>query len=107
MKIRTIIILGCFIGVIFLSVGYEHGRAGQKVDTTGPKIGVISVRKVLRNCRRSAKYKVEVLADQGKKNAEFEKLSKEQDRGQDCKLHEGNDVDVVAYSRSFWTDQNQ
>jgi Skp family chaperone for outer membrane proteins len=77
MKIRTIIILACFIGVIFLSVGYEHGRAGQNVDTAGLKIGVISVRKVLRNCKRSAKYKVEVLADQGKKNAEFEKLSKE------------------------------
>ncbi len=69
--------MGCFIGVIFLSVGYEHSRAGQKVDTTGPKIGVISVRKVLRNCKRSAKYKVEVLADQGRKNAELEKLSKE------------------------------
>lgn len=72
-----IVILGCFIGVIFLSAGYEYGRAEQVSDTSGLKIGVVSIRKVLRNCKRSARYKVEVLADQGKKNAELEKLAKE------------------------------
>jgi Skp family chaperone for outer membrane proteins len=69
--------LGSFISVIFLSVGYERGRAEQKVDTIGLKIGVVSVRRVLRNFKRSAKYKVEILADQGRKNAEMEKLAKE------------------------------
>jgi Skp family chaperone for outer membrane proteins len=79
MKIRMIVILGCFIGVIFLSAGYEYGRAEQVSDTSGLKIGVVNVRKVLRNCRRSARYKVEVLAEQGRQNAELEKLAKELD----------------------------
>ncbi len=77
MKVRMIVILGCFIGVIFLSAGYEYGRAEQVSDISGLKIGVVSIRKVLRNCKRSARYKVEILADQGKKNAELGKLAKE------------------------------
>src|SRR4030042_2068770 len=77
MKIKSIIILSFFVGAFFLSVGYEYSRAGQKTDTPGMKIGIISVRKVLRNCKRSARYKVEVLADQGKKSTELEKLSKD------------------------------
>ncbi len=77
MKIRMIVILGCFIGVIFLSAGYEYGRAEQVSDISGLKIGVVSIRKVLRNCKRSARYKVEVLADQGRTNAELGKLAKE------------------------------
>jgi Skp family chaperone for outer membrane proteins len=77
MKIRSIIILSCFMCAFFLSAGYEYSRAEQKADAPGLKTGVVSVRKILRNCRRSAAYKVEILANQGKKNAELEKLSKE------------------------------
>ncbi len=77
MKIRSIIILGCFIGLVFLSVGYEYSRAELKADTDHLKIGIISIRKILRTCKRSAQYKVEVLTEQGRKNTELEKLSKE------------------------------
>jgi Skp family chaperone for outer membrane proteins len=77
MKIRSIIVLVCFINVILLSIGYDYSRAELTSDKGRLKIGVVNVRKVLRNCTRSAKYKVEVLAEQGKKNAELEKLSKE------------------------------
>jgi len=77
MKIRSAIILICLIGVISLCIGYEHSRAGPKADTSPLSIGVVRVRTVLRSCKRSAKYKVEVLAEQGRKNAELEKLSKQ------------------------------
>lgn len=77
MKIRSAIILSCLTGVIFLSIGYEYSRAEQKADTPGLKIGVVSVRKVLRGCKKSARYKIEVLADQGRTNAELEELSKQ------------------------------
>ena len=77
MKIKSVIILSCFICVFFLSIGYECSRAEQKAETPGLKIGVISIRKILRNCKRSARYKIEVLTSQGEKNAELEKLSKE------------------------------
>jgi Skp family chaperone for outer membrane proteins len=73
MKIRLAIILSCLTGVIFLSIGYEYSRAEQKADTPGLKIGVVSVRKIL----RSAEYKDEVLADQGRTNAELEELFKQ------------------------------
>jgi Skp family chaperone for outer membrane proteins len=77
MKIRLAIILSCLTGVIFLSIGYEYSRAEQKADTPGLKIGVVSVRKILRGCKRSAEYKDEVLADQGRTNAELEELFKQ------------------------------
>jgi len=52
-------------------------RAELKADTLGLKIGVVSIRKVLRNCKRSARYKVDILADQGRANAKLQELSKQ------------------------------
>jgi len=60
-----------------LTIGHECSRAELKADTLGLKIGVVSIRKVLRDCKRSARYKVGILADQGRANAKLQELSRQ------------------------------
>jgi Skp family chaperone for outer membrane proteins len=45
----------------------------------GPKIGVVSVQKVFQKCKRSVKYREEVIAERERANAELTKLSAEID----------------------------
>jgi Skp family chaperone for outer membrane proteins len=71
------VVLGCLIGVAALAMSYEHSQAQPETDTLSLKIGVVSIRKVFGNCKRSARYNAEVLAEQSRTNAELQELSKE------------------------------
>ena len=71
------VVLGCLIGVAVLAMSYEYSQAQPETGTLSLKIGVVSVRKVFGNCKRSAKYNAEVLAEQSRTNAELQELSKE------------------------------
>jgi Skp family chaperone for outer membrane proteins len=44
---------------------------------TGPKIGIVSIRKIFRECKRSAKYRQEATAERQKADAELTKLDSE------------------------------
>jgi len=77
MSIRTFIVLGCLISVVFLSIGYEYSQAEPNTDRPSLNIGVVSVRKVFRECKSSAKYRQETIAEHNQVMAELEKLSKE------------------------------
>lgn len=77
-KLTTSIALVCLIGTILLTAGYEHGNAQSK-EGASLKIGVVSVMKVLRECKRSVQYRQDAMAEHGKVMAELEKLSKELD----------------------------
>lgn len=76
MKIRTVA-LCCLIVAIFLCMGYEHSRAASDAGKASLKIGVISVRKVFRDCKRRKKHEGEMKAREDKINAELTKLKKE------------------------------
>lgn len=77
MNLRTVIILSCLIGVIFVSVGYEYSQAKSETDETSLKIGLVSVRKVFRECKSNIRYREEALAEYNRAMAELERLTKE------------------------------
>jgi Skp family chaperone for outer membrane proteins len=77
MKVRTVI-LGCLIGVVVLSVAYEYSIAAAKSESSpSSKMGVVSVRQVFLDCKRSLKYKTEIMAEQSKLKAELDDMEKE------------------------------
>ncbi len=76
MRIRTSIVLSCFVGAIILSVGYQ-GLAQPKPEQSSTKIAVVNVREVFRKCNRNAKYRQDALAEYNTTMLELEKLSKQ------------------------------
>lgn len=69
-----VIILGCLICLILLSVGHESSWALGKKNN---KIGVLDVRRIFQDCKRNAKYRKSAILEQEKILNELEKLSKE------------------------------
>ncbi len=57
----------------------ESRPAEVKQSGAGLKIGVVSIRKIFQDCKRSVGYREEAAAEQNKIIAELEKLSKEID----------------------------
>jgi Skp family chaperone for outer membrane proteins len=79
MKMKMIV-LGCLMCAAVLFVAPEYlcqGQAQPKTDKPSSKIGVMSVRKAFRNCKRNSKYADQASAEQIKIKAEEEKLAKE------------------------------
>jgi Skp family chaperone for outer membrane proteins len=76
MKVKTMV-LGCLAGVVILATGYEYSQAQSKGDTPSSKIGIVSILKVFRDCKRSAAHRTEFNAEQSKIGAALKTLSKE------------------------------
>lgn len=76
MKIKTMF-LSFMAGMIILAMGYEYSQAQQKADTPSSKIGIVSIVKIFRNCKRSAAHTTRIITEQNKIRAELEKLSKQ------------------------------
>jgi Skp family chaperone for outer membrane proteins len=77
MKTSITVLSILLTGVIVLFMGYEHSRAEATEDGPLPNIGVVSIRKVFRDCKRSIKFRTEVTAEQSKIREELDELSKE------------------------------
>jgi len=69
------VVLGCLIFCILLLFGFEYTSAQPGEPTS--KIGVMSVERVLRDCKATAKYRERMNAENTKMSAEIDKLSKE------------------------------
>jgi len=76
MRIKTMV-LSCLIGIVVLSIGYEYSRAEPEANEQTLKIGVVSVRRVFRDCKRNLAYRADTLAEQSKIREELQTLSKE------------------------------
>ncbi|MHC4645771.1 MAG: OmpH/Skp family outer membrane protein [Planctomycetota bacterium] len=89
MKIKAMI-LGCFIGVIVLSAGYEalksplaafagpaNSPSVSEVDKGGLRIGVVDIRKVVEGSNRMAGYMKEILAEQQRLRVKWDAIAKE------------------------------
>ena len=76
MKIKTMC-LSCLACVIILSIGYEYSQAQQKTDTTSSKIGIISIAKIFRICKRSTAHRTRMNTEQSKIRDELDELSKQ------------------------------
>lgn len=72
-----VIVLSCLISVVVLSICYECTWAAPEAEKSALGIGVVSVRKIFKNCKRNEEYKKEAKAKQNKIIAELEKLRKE------------------------------
>lgn len=83
MKTSTVVILGCLVVVAFLSAGYETGLADTEVDTFSSKIGIVSVQKILQNCKASVKYRQEATAERDRIVVELQNLKTEIDTDQE------------------------
>jgi Skp family chaperone for outer membrane proteins len=55
----------------------ETSQSEPKQSSTGLKIAVVSIRKIFQECKRSASYRKEAIAEEDRVIAELEKLSKE------------------------------
>ncbi len=80
MKFKTLVTI-CVIGIMVLFAVHNCGVAEPKTTEpkSGLKIGTVSIKKILRECKLSAKYRDEATAERTKIEAELEKLSKEID----------------------------
>lgn len=76
MKARTVV-LGCLTCMVVLLLGYEYSLAQPKPSTPSSKIGVLSIRKIFRNCKANNRYMEKMIAEKNKTDAEEDKLSKE------------------------------
>jgi len=76
MKIKMTV-LSCLISAVILFMGYEYSRAESKADKRALRIGIVSVPKVLQDCKRSAKYRQETAAERDRIVAELQKLKAE------------------------------
>jgi len=59
-----------------------YSRAESKADEHPLKIGVVSVKKVFKDCKKSTMYREEAFAERDRLNAELERLTKEIEAGQ-------------------------
>ncbi|MCH8119474.1 MAG: OmpH family outer membrane protein [Planctomycetes bacterium] len=92
MKAKTMF-LGCLVGVVILAMGYPDGgnrdsptqlssaKAGaaaeSKTNEPALNIGVVSIRRAMRNCKATVKYRERAIAENDKTDIEEERLSKE------------------------------
>ena len=76
MKIRTMV-LSCLAGVVIMTMVFEYSQAQSKSNTPSSKIGVVSILKVFRDCKRSDAHRNELLAEQNRIRAALQTLSKD------------------------------
>jgi Skp family chaperone for outer membrane proteins len=76
MKIRTMV-LSCLAGVVIMAMVFEYSQAQSKSNTPSSKIGVVSILKVFRDCKRSDAHRTEFNAEQSKIIAALKTLSKD------------------------------
>ena len=78
MKNRAMV-LSCLAGGVILCMSYQYSRAQTEADKPPLKIGVVSIRKIFRDCERAKSHEKEMRAEEDKINAELNLLKKKYD----------------------------
>ena len=76
MKFRTMV-LCCLAGAVILAMGYEYLQAQPRAAGPALKVGVVSVRRALRNCQATMKFTEKVKAENQKMLDEETRLAQE------------------------------
>ncbi len=76
MKTTASVVAVAILTAVLAGVCLEQSRANSPEQTNCPKIGIVSVRKIFQECRRTIKHRQQSLAEQNKVQAELDKLSK-------------------------------
>ena len=78
MKNRAMV-LSCLAGGVILCMSYQYSRAQTEADKPPLKIGVVSIRKIFRDCERAKSHEKQIRAEEDKINAELNLLKKKID----------------------------
>ena len=111
MKSKTAVII-LVISVLVFAASYDHSRAAESGGGQ-MKIGIVSVRKIFNECKRSAAYRDKTGEQRREMEAELDKLNKqiELDKAGLKTLKEGSDdywvtmKDVLTKTSSYETQQ--
>ncbi|MFC1792204.1 OmpH family outer membrane protein [Planctomycetota bacterium] len=76
MKIKTAI-LGCLMGIMVLLLVHEYSMAQVKTNDTTLPIGIVDVKRALRECKATEKYRDRTNAENSKMDAEEQQLTRE------------------------------
>lgn len=78
MKFKTMVLalLTCVVALFALHE-ISWAKQNAKQETSGLKVGTISVRTIFEGCKKNKKYMKEAIAERGRLEAELEKLDKE------------------------------
>jgi Skp family chaperone for outer membrane proteins len=76
MKIKTAI-LACLISIVILLLVHEYGMAQPATNNATLPIGIVDVRRVLRECKATEKYRERTTAENNKMDAEEQQLTRE------------------------------
>ena len=76
MKIKTAVLV-CLISLMVLLLVHEYSMAQIKTNDTTLPIGTIDVRRALRDCSATAKYRERTTAENSKMDAEEQQLTRE------------------------------
>jgi Skp family chaperone for outer membrane proteins len=75
MKIKTVV-LGCLMGVVVLLFVHQYSTAQVTTNDQVLPIGIVDVRRALRECKATAKYRERTNAENAKMDDEEEQLSR-------------------------------
>jgi Skp family chaperone for outer membrane proteins len=75
MKIKTAV-LGCLTGVVVLLLGHQYSTAQVTTNNQVLPIGIVDVRRALRDCSATAKYRERTDAENTKMDGEEEDLKR-------------------------------
>ena len=78
MKNRAMV-LSCLAGGVILCMSYQYSRAQTEADKPPLKIGVVSIRKIFRDCERAKSHEKQIRAEEDKINAGLNLLKKKID----------------------------
>ncbi len=76
MKIK-VLVLSCLVGAVILAFVYENGPAEAKAARPTYKVGIVSIQRIFRECKKNEKYRTEANEEQSRVLAELDKLAKE------------------------------
>jgi Skp family chaperone for outer membrane proteins len=76
MKIKTAVLI-CMISLVVLLLVHEYGMAQIKTNNTTLPIGIVDVRRALRECKATEKYRERTTAENSKMDAEEQQLTRE------------------------------
>jgi len=76
MKIKTAVLV-CLISLVILLLVHEYGMAQMNTNNTTLPIGTVDVRRALRDCSATAKYRERTNVENAKMDAEEEQLTRE------------------------------
>jgi Skp family chaperone for outer membrane proteins len=107
MKIKTAVLI-CLISLVVLLLAHEYSMAQIKTNDTTLPIGIVDVRRALRECKATEKYRERTTAENSKMDAEEQQLIREiQALAAGLKALKPNSSDYLAQYKEYLQKQGE